>query len=88
MPAKYAKPMPEFVPITDSKNLIRHTDSMAVVNTDSAARARYRANRERIIADQTALKVANEQIDNLRQDVQQLKELVNKYIVVTSKKEE
>lgn len=63
--------VPDYVPIEDDRRLVRDTRSMAIINTDTDARARYRAQRQKILNDKA-------RIDALETEVSELKGLVLK----------
>lgn len=67
--------LPGYVKIEDHKSLARHMGSMAVVNTDTAEAVRYRSRRDKILGEKAALVNANAQIDLLRGEVAELREL-------------
>ena len=61
---------------TDSKNLIRDTNSGAVINTDKAAFSMYKARREH---DKKAGDIAND-VANLKQDMNEIKQMLHSII--------
>ena len=65
--------IPDYVAIEDSRNLVRDTRSMCILNVDSDARARHRAQREKILNDKR-------RIEELERDMTELKSLVQKLL--------
>jgi hypothetical protein len=65
--------IPDYVAIEDSRKLIRDTRSMCILNVDSDARARHRAQREKILNDKR-------RIDELEKDMTELKGLVQRLL--------
>ena len=70
--------LPQYLPIENNPNLARHTNSMAVVNLDKQSRIQYRIQKERILREK-------EDINNLRKEVDDLKNLVMELLAQKSK---
>lgn len=65
--------VPDFVQIEENRHLVRDTRSMAILNLDTDARARYRAQRQKILEDK-------QKIAKLENDVAELKSLVHQLL--------
>ena len=61
---------------TDVKNLLRDTDSNAVINTDKAAFNMYKARRDH---DKKANDIADD-VANLKQDMNEIKQMLHSII--------
>ena len=61
---------------TDVKNLLRDTDSNAVINTDKAAFNMYKARRDH---DKKANDIADD-VANLKQDMNEIKQMLHNII--------
>lgn len=64
------------IPIDDHKNLLRDPFSKAVINTDSAALQQAREAKARALKDIERKNRQEQEINNLRQEVAELKQIV------------
>lgn len=76
--------VPAFLPIEDSRKLVRDTRSMAVVNVDKEGLRNYRKRKYAILKDKRLLEEANVQIRLLQHEMTELKSLVHNYIGINT----
>lgn len=71
----------ETVPIDHHRGLVRDMSSMAVINIDKNASKRHKTQRAKIMDDKEQLKRANVEIMNLRNDLDDLKNLIKSHLI-------
>lgn len=69
------------VAIEGHKGLFRDLSSMAIINTDINAFKKRRAVKAKMIKDKEEITKANEEIQNLRRDMDELKTMLKRFLI-------
>jgi hypothetical protein len=70
----------EYVPIKNNPNLSRHISSMGIINEDFQSKNKYINQRNKILEEKKVLSAALSEIGKLKQDLNELRQIVEKYI--------
>jgi hypothetical protein len=67
---------PDYIEIENNPGLLRHVNSMGIINTDLQARNRYLIQKKKIMEEKQLLSGALYEVSNLRKELDGLKKIV------------
>jgi tetrahydromethanopterin S-methyltransferase subunit B len=74
------KPKGRYLKVEDKVNLVRDTDTNAIINTDTSGYQAYITNRERLLSDKERIEKLENQVSDIKGDLSDIKELLLKVL--------